>query len=42
MASDGKTFTVLIPPKNKAIEGPTSITKRSDKQFENLRPELLL
>ncbi len=38
MASDGKTFTVLIPPKNKAIEGPTSITKRSDKQFENLRP----
>ncbi len=38
MASDGKTFTVLIPPKNKAIEGPTSLTKRSDKQFENLRP----
>jgi hypothetical protein len=38
MASDGKTFTVLIPPKGKAIEGPTSLTKRSDKQFENLRP----
>jgi|SRR5579863_9078741 len=38
MASDGKTFTVLIPPKNKAIEGPTSLSKRSDKQFENLRP----
>src|SRR5579863_2184970 len=38
MASDGKTFTVLIPPKSKAIEGPTSLTKRSDKQFENLRP----
>lgn len=38
MASDGKHFTVLIPPKNKAIEGPTSLTKRSDKQFENLRP----
>jgi hypothetical protein len=38
MASDGKTFTVLIPPKSKAIQGPTSLTKRSDKQFENLRP----
>jgi hypothetical protein len=38
MASDGKTFTVLIPPKSKAIQGPTSLTKRSDKQLENLRP----
>jgi hypothetical protein len=38
MASDGKTFTVLIPPKGKAFEGPTSLTKKSDKQFENLRP----
>lgn len=38
MASDGKTFTVLIPPRNKAIQGPTTITKRSEKQFENLRP----
>jgi hypothetical protein len=38
MASDGKTFTVLIPPKSKAIEGPTSLTKKSDKPFENLRP----
>lgn len=38
MASDGKTFTVLIPPKNKAIQGPTSLSRKSDKQFENLRP----
>lgn len=38
MASDGKTFTLLIPPKNKAIEGPNAVTKKSDKQFENLRP----
>lgn len=38
MASDGKNFTVLIPPKSRAIEGPTSLTKRSDKQLENLRP----
>jgi hypothetical protein len=38
MASDGKTFTLLIPSKNKAIEGPNTVTKKSDKQFENLRP----
>jgi hypothetical protein len=38
MASDGKTFTLLIPPQNKAIEGPNSVTKKSDIQFENLRP----
>jgi len=38
MASDGKTFTLVIPPKNKAIEGPNSVTKKSENQFENLRP----
>lgn len=38
MASDGKTFTLLIPPKNKAIEGPNTVTKKSEKQLENLRP----
>jgi hypothetical protein len=38
MASDGNTFTLLIPPKNRAIEGPNSVTKKSDNQFENLRP----
>ncbi len=38
MASDGNTFTLVIPPKNKAIEGPNSVTKKSDNQFENLRP----
>ena len=38
MASDGKTFTVLIPQKSNAIEGPTSLTKKSENQFENLRP----
>ena len=39
MASDGDTFTLLIPPKNKAIQGPNSVTKKSDNQFENLRPK---
>ena len=38
MASDGKRFTILIPPKSRAIEGPNKLTKKSDKQMENLRP----
>jgi len=38
MASDGKTFTVLIPLRNKAFTGPTTLTKRSENQFENIRP----
>jgi hypothetical protein len=38
MASDGSTFTLVIPSKNKAIEGSNSVTKKSDNQFENLRP----
>lgn len=38
MASDGNRFTLVIPHKSKAIEGPNSVTKKSDNQFENLRP----
>lgn len=38
MASDGKTFTLLIPPKGKVIEGANTVTKKSENQFENLRP----
>jgi hypothetical protein len=38
MASDGNTFTLVIPQRSKAIEGPNSITKKSENQFENLRP----
>lgn len=38
MASDGNTFTILIPSKNKAIQGPNSVSKKSPNQFENLRP----
>jgi outer membrane lipoprotein-sorting protein len=38
MASDGKTFTVLIPLRNKAFTGPTTLTKRSENPFENIRP----
>ena len=37
MASDGKTFTVLIPQGAARLRAE-SLTKRSDKQLENLRP----
>jgi hypothetical protein len=38
MASDGNKFTLVIPSKNKAIQGPNTVTKKSEKQFENMRP----
>lgn len=38
MASDGKTFTLVIPPKDKAIVGSNSVGKKSANPFENLRP----
>jgi hypothetical protein len=38
MASDGKTFTLLVPPKNKAIKGSNTVVRESTNQLENLRP----
>jgi outer membrane lipoprotein-sorting protein len=39
MTSDGKTFTLWIPSKNEAIEGPAAESQnQSTNQFENLRP----
>ena len=38
MVSDGKTFTLLIPPRNRAVEGTNEVTKPSKNGFENLRP----
>ncbi len=38
LGSDGKTFTLSIPTKNKAIEGSNTLEKRSTNQLENLRP----
>jgi outer membrane lipoprotein-sorting protein len=39
MTSDGKTFTLWIPSKNEAIEGPAGESQtKSANQFENLRP----
>lgn len=38
LASDGKNFTLYIPPRGKAIEGTNEVRKRSTKFEENLRP----
>ena len=42
MASDGETFRVSIPPKNKFLVGPVSVERPSSKPIENLRPQHLL
>jgi len=39
MTSNGKTFTLWIPSKNKAVEGPAELHKKSASQLENLRPK---
>ena len=38
MASDGKNFSLYIPPKNMAITGLNAVGKKSANQMENLRP----
>ena len=38
MASNGKTFTMIIPPRNKAFTGANQVTHQSKKPLENLRP----
>ncbi len=42
MVSDGKTFKLLIPPRNKAIEGTNTVTTPSKNGLENLRPYVFL
>ena len=42
MASDGETFRVSIPSKNKFLVGPVSVERTSSKPIENLRPQHLL
>lgn len=42
MASDGETFRVSIPSKNKFLEGPIALEHASSKPIENLRPQHLL
>lgn len=38
MVSDGQHFTLIIPPRNRAIEGSNTVTKPSKNGLENLRP----
>jgi len=42
MVSDGTNFKMLIPPKNRAIEGTETITVPSKNPLENLRPSIFL
>lgn len=42
MVSDGKMFTLIIPPRNKAIIGTNEVTNPSKNGLENLRPAVFL
>jgi hypothetical protein len=42
MVSDGTTFHIYIPSKNKFIVGPANLERRAEKPIENLRPQHLL
>ncbi|MFZ0738162.1 MAG: DUF4292 domain-containing protein [Candidatus Acidiferrales bacterium] len=42
MVSDGETFQIFIPSKNKFITGPARFEKPAEKPIENLRPQHLL
>ena len=42
MASDGITFEVFIPSKNKYIVGPANLRREAAKPIENLRPQHLV
>ena len=42
LASDGQTFTLLIPPKSRAIEGSNSVTTPAANPLENMRPGIFL
>jgi outer membrane lipoprotein-sorting protein len=41
MVSDGKTWKLWIPPKNRAIEGTSEVTTPSKNGLENLRPAVI-
>jgi outer membrane lipoprotein-sorting protein len=41
MTSDGKQFKLLVPSKNKAIEGADEFTSSSKNGLENLRPYII-
>jgi len=42
MVSDGETFRVSVPSKNRFLVGPVAMERSSSKPIENLRPQHLL
>jgi hypothetical protein len=42
LASDGKTFKLIIPPRSRAIVGSNTVTKPSTNALENMRPDIFL
>lgn len=42
LSSNGQTFTLLIPPKGRAIVGSTAMTEPTANPLENIRPGLFL
>lgn len=42
MVSDGETFRIHIPPRNKFLVGPAQLERTTAKPIENLRPQHLL
>ncbi len=42
LASDGRTFKLVIPPRSRAIVGTNNVTKPSANALENLRPDIFL
>jgi hypothetical protein len=42
LASDGKTFKLVIPPKSRAVVGSNTVTTPSANGLENLRPDIFL
>ena len=42
MASDGKNFTLYVPSRDLAYEGPNALTKKSTNTVENMRPGFFL
>jgi hypothetical protein len=42
LVSNGANFTLLIPSKNRAVEGSDTITRPVDNPLENLRPDVFV
>lgn len=42
MVSDGETFHIYLPSKNKFLEGPANFERQTAKPIENLRPQHLV